>query len=163
MTPKHLNEFAAQYIHPYTSGMIKVPVSELRDIAYSLTAALTRAETAEREREVVSALARELQDDLAELFTERDAARAEQRDILDRLARLLDACSEERYQELKSWEAQARRWESEGDMYGWNFHQGMAAGANWCDIIYRQLGREIETIRKEAKAILTPQPPAEET
>ena len=69
--------------------------------------------------------------------------------ILDRVEKSLNAASEERYRELKDWEAEARKWQAEGDMYGWNFHQGMAAGANWCDILYRRIGREVETIRKE--------------
>ena len=34
-------------------------------------------------------------------------------------------------------------------MYGWNFHQGMAGGMNWADIIYRRLGRELEAIAKK--------------
>lgn len=68
---------------------------------------------------------------------------------LDRLMAVFNEASDERYENLKEWENLGRRWQSEGDGYGYNFHQGMAAGANWCDIYYRRVGREIEAIRKE--------------
>jgi len=72
---------------------------------------------------------------------------------LARIMRALEAASEERYQELKNWEREAAKWKAEGDMYGWNFHQGMAAGANWCDIFYQRIGREIDAIRNERDAV----------
>lgn len=67
----------------------------------------------------------------------------------------LEAASEERYQVLTEWEREAQKWKREGDMYGWNFHMGMAAGANWCDIFYRRIGRSLEAFR----AALTSAPP----
>lgn len=69
--------------------------------------------------------------------------------LLDRIKKVLEAASDERYKELKHWEGLAWKWKNEGDMYGCNFHQGMAAGANWCDIFYRRIGREIDVIKKE--------------
>jgi hypothetical protein len=85
-------------------------------------------------------------------------------DALDRIQKCLDSASDERYQELKEWEREARQHETDKDMYGWNFKMGMAAGANYTDIYYRRIGREIEAIRES----LPPPPdaqslPSEET
>ena len=66
---------------------------------------------------------------------------------LERVEKSLNAASEERYQDLKKWEAESSKWQAEGDMYGWNFFQGMAAGANWCDILYRRIDQELAAIR----------------
>ena len=66
---------------------------------------------------------------------------------LERIKKSLESASEERLQELKKWERESERWRAEGDMYGWNFHQGMTAGANWCDILYRRVDREIAALR----------------
>ena len=76
-----------------------------------------------------------------------DGARA-MLEALDRIEAALASASEERYQLLNEWRSDAEKWKVEGDMYGWNFHQGMAGGANWTDILYRRIGREIEAIRK---------------
>jgi hypothetical protein len=57
----------------------------------------------------------------------------------------LNEASEERYQFLKEREAEAEKWKAEGDMHGWNFHQGLAAGANWCDIFYRRAARLLQS------------------
>ena len=71
-----------------------------------------------------------------------DAARA-----LDEVEKLLKECSEERLNLLREWEAEAERWKKEGDMYGWNFFQGMAGGANWCDIIYKRALRKLRELK----------------
>jgi len=73
---------------------------------------------------------------------------------LARIDTTLRAASEERYQEMARWEAEALKWKAEGDMYGWNFFQGMKSGANWCDIIYRRIGREVAAIREERAALI---------
>ena len=64
--------------------------------------------------------------------------------LRERVRAVLEAASEERYQLLREWEQQAAKWKREGDMYGWNFHMGMAAGANWCDIIYNRVRRVLD-------------------
>lgn len=79
-------------------------------------------------------------------------------DGLDRIEKAVADASEERYQSLREWRQLAEQWKSEGDMSGWNFHQGMAAGANWVDIYYRRITREIEAIRTEAAATSSPTP-----
>lgn len=66
---------------------------------------------------------------------------------LNRIQSCLSAASEERLRELEHWEQLAARWQSEGDHCGYNFHQGMAAGANYVDIFYHRIGREVDAIR----------------
>ena len=69
--------------------------------------------------------------------------------LIDKVQADLDDASEERYRFLKERESEAERWKAEGDMYGWNFHQGMAGGANWCDIFYRRIGRALDEEKKK--------------
>ena len=74
-------------------------------------------------------------------------ARQEEREvtkvILEDLKNVFAVSSEERFNELRKFEAESTKWKAEGDMYGWNFHQGMAAGANLVDIIYQRVNRAI--------------------
>lgn len=63
----------------------------------------------------------------------------------------LKEASEERYRNLREWDAEAEKWKAEGDFYGVNFHQGMAAGANYCDLLYQRVIRAIEALLKEAE------------
>lgn len=132
-----------------------------------LTAVIARAEQAERERDTASAVTfrwqakyHELDQELNHVIANRDTlrlaykkAREALTNALERIAMVLTVASDERYSLLKEWQAKACKWEAEGDMYGWNFHQGMAAGANWCDLIYQRIGREIRTILKEDAAL----------
>ena len=76
------------------------------------------------------------------------AVREALEEALERIKKSLDSASEERLQELKKWERESERWRADGDMYGW-FHQGMVAGGNWCDILYRRVDREIAALREE--------------
>lgn len=76
-----------------------------------------------------------------------DAIAAAVAEALEQIEQSLKSASEEHYQDLKEWEAKAGKWKDEGDMYGWNFFQGMAAGANWCDILYQRIGRGVAVIR----------------
>lgn len=73
-----------------------------------------------------------LRTEVAALEQERDELRAE----LAAAAKACDEASAERLAEMVKWYAESEKWKSKGDMYGWNFHQGMAAGANRTDIIY---------------------------
>ena len=61
-----------------------------------------------------------------------------------------DAASEERLGCMDEWQKAAEKSKGEGDMYGWNFYQGMAAGGNWCDILYGRVRREVEKIEAAA-------------
>lgn len=67
------------------------------------------------------------------------------------LARFKEA-DEERYHEQMEWEAESRKWKQKGDMYGCNFHQGMAAGANWASLFFFRVQRELEELIKASNA-----------
>ena len=64
------------------------------------------------------------------------------RDALRRVAAMLKSASDERYKQMREWDADAAKWQRDGDMYGWNFFKGMAAGANEVDINYRAAMRK---------------------
>ena len=66
---------------------------------------------------------------------------------LDEIEKVLKEAGEERFKLLREWEAEAEKWNKSGDMYGWNFFQGMAGGANWCDIIYNRALRKVRELR----------------
>lgn len=78
-----------------------------------------------------------------QLQTLTDAELAELLKLPDWRQALRDA-SEERYKLLKEWESYAEECKAQNDMYGWNFHMGMAGGANWCDIVYMRVARALE-------------------
>jgi hypothetical protein len=82
--------------------------------------------------------------DIAAELAYRDAELAAMRASLVACRAALERASDERYEFLKQREVEATYWKSEGDLYGWNFHQGMAAGANWCDIFYRRIVRTLD-------------------
>ena len=60
--------------------------------------------------------------DYAKFLEENRSQQMEE--ALKRIKKSLEAASEERLQELKKWERESERWMANGDMYGWNFHQG---------------------------------------
>lgn len=60
-----------------------------------------------------------------------------------------DEAVEERYQFLEDCRHEAEKWKKEGDMYGYNFHQGMAGGANQADLYYARVGRILKKFLKE--------------
>lgn len=51
---------------------------------------------------------------------------------------------EERYRDTEERYAEAEKWRKEGDMYGWNFHQGFSAGCTQASIIFFRVKRCIE-------------------
>lgn len=59
---------------------------------------------------------------------------------------LIKSSNDERLNQMDEWRREADKWKSEGDWCGWNFFQGMAAGANWIDIIYYRVRKAIEQI-----------------
>jgi hypothetical protein len=63
----------------------------------------------------------------------------------EKLYQGIESASEERYLFLEECHREAEKWRSEGDMYGWNFHQGMVAGANWSDLFYQRVIRALKT------------------
>jgi len=51
---------------------------------------------------------------------------------------------EERYRETEERCTEADKWRKEGDMYGWNFHQGFSAGCTQASIIFYRVKRHLE-------------------
>jgi hypothetical protein len=88
-------------------------------------------------------------------LAERDRWRA----AVEQAHAKMKEASEERYSFLRECEAESERWKAEDDMYGWNFHQGMAGGANWCDLFYGRVMRAFDA----ALAAKVPPPPQGDT
>lgn len=61
------------------------------------------------------------------------------------------AADEERLKETEEAHAEAARWKAEGDMYGWNFHEGRAGGTTAASIIFFRLQREIKGAMKACR------------
>ena len=62
---------------------------------------------------------------------------------------LLKAADAQRLDEVYEAQTEAEKWKSEGDMYGWNFHQGKAGGMTQASIIfYRGIRRLKESVMK---------------
>ena len=74
----------------------------------------------------------------------REAERAEREKLLGDLVQIFDAADQERLKEVYERDAEAEKWKSEGDMYGWNFHKGMASGCTLASIIFLRVKRAIE-------------------
>jgi molecular chaperone DnaK (HSP70) len=95
-----------------------------------------------------------------ELHDEKDrtiaALKAAVEQALQRVLTSLSSAADERFARLGEWRQESERWKADGDMYGWNFFQGMASGANWADILYQRIGREVTAIRTERAALTSP-------
>ena len=80
------------------------------------------------------------------------AAEARVRELEGKLANLADVyriADEERL--AKTYEArdEASKWKSENDFYGYNFHEGMAAGPVGASLYYGRVGRAIKEANKQ--------------
>ena len=110
----------------------------------------------EQERAEWKAWTMNAEDDSREWQTK--LAAAEQRvaaltEALGRLADLFHDLSEnKRIAEMDEWSNTARRWRAEGDMYGWNFYEGMRAGGNATDILYQRLWNALQETRVALRA-----------
>lgn len=71
---------------------------------------------------------------------------------LQKALEVFKTCDEQRLQETDECRDEAEKWKSEGDMYGWNFHQGRSGGTIGASIIYERVRRMI----REALATTTP-------
>ena len=56
-------------------------------------------------------------------------------------------CEDERMNVLEDTRNEAEKWKAEGDMYGWNFHMGIASGTIEASFIY---GRVFKEMKKNA-------------
>lgn len=74
------------------------------------------------------------------------------RGVLVNLKDEYKAADVERLQETEDAHNEANKWKSEGDMYGWNFHEGRAGGITWGSIIFYRVLRKLEAILAKAEA-----------
>lgn len=74
------------------------------------------------------------------------AMEARERDTLTQLLDLQKSSDEERLIQTYDAREEAEKWKAEGDMYGWNFHQGRSAGTIWASIIFDRVRRTIEKL-----------------
>lgn len=61
---------------------------------------------------------------------------------------LFQACDAERLNDVHKADAEADKWKSEGDMYGWNFHKGMASGMTQASIVFYRVFRRLKQALK---------------
>ena len=59
----------------------------------------------------------------------------------DQIDKLWKQCEEERMLVMQKARDEAEKWKAEGDMYGWNFHQGMSSGMTHASIIFYRVYR----------------------
>lgn len=65
--------------------------------------------------------------------------------ILEIALTAFKSADEQRLLETEQAHAEAARWKAEGDMYGWNFHEGRASGTIAASIIFHRVKRLIES------------------
>ncbi len=56
---------------------------------------------------------------------------------------LFQAADEERFDGVQKAHDEAEKWKAEGDMYGWNFHQGKGGGMTAASIIFNRVYRRL--------------------
>lgn len=76
---------------------------------------------------------------------------SEAQEILRGLLEDFKAIDAERLKETDEAHAEAAKWKAEGDMYGWNFHEGKAGGITIASIMFDRLRRKMEAAIKEAE------------
>jgi hypothetical protein len=57
---------------------------------------------------------------------------------------LFKASDSERLEDVHEADTEAEKWKSEGDMYGWNFHKGMASGMTQASIVFYRVFRRLK-------------------
>lgn len=70
------------------------------------------------------------------------------REQLNKVLALTEECSQRRDAELEDAHAEAAKWKAEGDMYGWNFHEGRAGGMVQTDLLCFKIRRLIQEVAK---------------
>jgi hypothetical protein len=73
--------------------------------------------------------------------TQRDGLRAE----MEAAVEMFKAADAERLDDVYKAQAEANKWKAEGDMYGWNFHQGMSSGMTSASIIFNRVFRRLKS------------------
>ena len=64
--------------------------------------------------------------------------------LQEKIDALWKECEAERMEVMNRARDEAKRWESEQDMYGWNFHQGLASGTIEASFIYGRIFRALK-------------------
>lgn len=67
---------------------------------------------------------------------------------IEEIEKVYKEAEKEYFEFLDTCDIEARKWKSEDDMYGWNFHQGMRSGAVWANLMYDRIRRKLEEIKK---------------
>jgi len=62
----------------------------------------------------------------------------------DQIDKLWKQCEEERMLVMQKARDEAEKWKAEGDMYGWNFHQGIASGTIAASFIYGRIFKSMK-------------------
>lgn len=73
--------------------------------------------------------------------TKLTAAEQENARLREAISQTWKECDDARMSEVEDARKEADHWKAEGDMYGWNFHQGRAAGMITASIIYHRIER----------------------
>jgi hypothetical protein len=61
-----------------------------------------------------------------------------------KLMEIWKECDEERLDLVNKSRNESEKWRSEGDMYGWNFHQGVASGMVQASIVFDRIRRFLD-------------------
>lgn len=85
----------------------------------------------------------ELLDHFIARVRELEAERAGLRARVEIALAKFNEADEERLCETDERRVEADKWKSEGDMYGWNFHQGVSAGCTTASILFHRVKREL--------------------
>ncbi len=72
-------------------------------------------------------------------------------EVLERLLQVHRNADEQRLCEMDEARDESVKWKAEGDMYGWNFHEGKASGMTQASIIFFRVRREIEKYLKQLR------------
>ncbi len=72
---------------------------------------------------------------------------------MSNLQRLWDQCEQDRLNKTHEFRDEAERWKKEGDMYGWNFHQGKSSGTVEASFIYNRMEKALPAIDEMASLL----------
>lgn len=76
--------------------------------------------------------------------------RDQMREAIQEAFDLFKTADDERLNGVHEAHAEAQKWKAEGDMYGWNFHQGKAGGMTEASIIFNRAFRRLKAALEAA-------------
>lgn len=76
----------------------------------------------------------------------REAAETRAAGQLQELQKVYAEADEERLRQTDAAHAEAAQWKAEDDWYGWNFHEGRAAGTVGASLYFGRVGRKIAAL-----------------